>query len=122
MNLTRQERATRMFALYELRDPRNCEVKYVGISSNVKRRLHSHFIHRRFPVCGGVMGLYCRWMKELSDLGLRPQLCVVSDGYEYGYQQALDAEQELIEAHERSGANLLQSSKSRKQLLRVNHG
>jgi hypothetical protein len=59
-----------MKTIYELRDPRTGEIRYVGQSVNPKVRLHGHIFDARclFKSRKGA------WIQELQALGMKPDV------------------------------------------------
>ena len=58
--------------LYFLVDPRNDEIRYVGLTKNPQRRLSGHRMERGHPVKRA-------WIFELARQGLKPRLVVCGE-------------------------------------------
>jgi hypothetical protein len=74
--------------IYALIDPRTLEVRYVGKSNDPDIRYNDHCSPRKRDFDG----IKFRWIRELSELGLKPKLEVYhrvklseSENYEYRY-------------------------------------
>lgn len=63
--------------IYHLRDPRNLEIRYVGMTRNMKRRLARHLVNKK-----GNAHLI-EWIEKLRDLGLRPIIEAIESVDEY---------------------------------------
>lgn len=58
------------FFVYSLSDPRNGSVKYIGITSNPKRRLEKHLSYKK-------INLKSNWIKSLLNSGVSPIMTLV---------------------------------------------
>jgi group I intron endonuclease len=66
--------------IYALVDPRTGDVRYVGASVDIKRRLREHMQRSKH-----LDSHSARWIRQLLDEGLRPsvwQLAIVEDGWQ----------------------------------------
>jgi hypothetical protein len=59
-------------SIYTLSDPTTNQVKWVGQTSNPKKRLYNHLFDKRKDV-------YKNWISELMNNGLRPVMDVIDD-------------------------------------------
>ena len=75
-------------AIYALHDPRNGDVRYVGKSTNPKRRLADHLYASKTAACTPLHF----WIQDLSALGLAPEQRIIL--------WALDAHSDDLEAEE----------------------
>jgi predicted GIY-YIG superfamily endonuclease len=83
--------------VYYLRDPRNDEIRYVGITSWPERRLEMHCAEKKLTH-------KCRWVQKLIRQGLRPKMDVqMSFPSE---ERARVAEQLLIDRLSEAGVRL----------------
>src|SRR6266851_8039644 len=57
------------YSIYGLVDPRDSSTRYIGVSKQPNARMRAHTRHR-----GGDKG---KWLKELKELGLTPQVEVL---------------------------------------------
>lgn len=89
--------------IYVLRDPRDGGVRYVGKTTDPKRRVRRHVaesVGRSFR--------NARWIQSLTRLGLAPELEVIESGTGDGHAAA---EQSWIEAYRARGANLTNTAR-----------
>jgi hypothetical protein len=75
---------TGQWFIYTLHDPRDPEVvKYVGFTTNLGRRTKEHLR----PTAGGGRD-YERWKASLLELGIKPVLQVIEEGFGSGWETA----------------------------------
>ncbi len=78
--------ADRQWFIYTLSDPRTGEVRYVGWTVDVARRLYLHIWHstRRWEK----HRYKSRWIRSLTKLGISPTIAVIEDGHGDGWKFA----------------------------------
>jgi hypothetical protein len=87
--------------IYALCDPRDCAVKYIGVTSTeLRQRLHSHMWSKRDGSPRGV------WLSELFALGFRPTIFKIEDVM---LGKASDRERYWIAEYRKLGAALVNS-------------
>ena len=77
-----------MYSVYRLLDPRDLQIRYVGISKNAQQRFHEHC------QTNGNNPDKDAWIKELKELSFAPILEVLATGLTC--KEAQDQERELI--------------------------
>lgn len=100
------ERERRIWSVYALVDPRNGAVRYVGLSSDARRRLQQH-------VKDGYSKSKFAWIKELSAANLQPTL-VRLEVFVALHVEARQTERAWIERLRRLGHPLLNVAKIRR--------
>ena len=86
--------------IYGLRDPRNNRIRYVGKTTNLRRRLREHV---RGPENRGVG----RWIAALTKRGLKPEIAVIQKVAKDKWQEA---ERFWIAAFKEHGQRLMNGS------------
>jgi predicted GIY-YIG superfamily endonuclease len=87
---------------YGLVDPRNNDLKYIGETYDIKRRLSAHLYSKSNKD-------KVNWIKELKDLGLQPVI-IILETYDTE-DEALKAEVELIAYYRYIGCDLTNQKK-----------
>jgi len=104
--------------VYELRDPRNGAVRYVGVSANLATRLIGHVsVGRR---CAGPNTAFHAWIADLLVLGLRPQIVPV-EAVDDDRVSRREAEDRWIRKHVRRGAHLVNGRREIETAFRAAH-
>lgn len=88
--------------VYVLKDPRNSQPVYVGITNDLGKRLYQHFK-------AGQNLRIDRWSRELTALGMKPAVLLAYTGI--NRQAALCAEKRMIEKFVRAGYRLFNRDK-----------
>lgn len=95
------EKQERKWEIYTLSDPRNGEVRYVGITHcGVGHRVINHISE----ATRGKKSHKCNWIRQLLSLELKPIQTVIEEGLGSGWS---DAERRQIALHRDSGASLV---------------
>lgn len=97
---TTEQAAARPWAIYVLEDPRDGEVRYVGVSIDPKRRLKSHKHAPRSKTESHTHK--ARWVATLERDGLAPRLRVIEEGD----GDWVEAEMRWIASYRAAGARL----------------
>lgn len=85
-----------MFEIYQLVDPRDQSVRYVGMSKDAQKRLQRHLSQKDNPLAP--------WFQELAGHGFKPALVIIETVEEK--QQARERELHWITYHSSQGAHL----------------
>lgn len=94
----REQNKCRIAYVYELLDPRNGSVRYVGCSIKPYIRLHQHKLARFNGGCFRNM-----WIRELTDEGLEPEIRIC---FIVPYSTRFSYEYDVINAYKDSGVEL----------------
>lgn len=89
-----------MFVVYGLKDPRDGQIRYIGRTVDLERRIEEHGRRPHWNV-----GLR-RWLEELDERGLSPSAIVLAECGD-DWQALSEAERGAILEHRRAGAALL---------------
>jgi hypothetical protein len=87
------------YAVYVLIDPRDNDVRYVGITDNPDRRLEEHLSGRGGNIPKRI------WIKELCQLGLAPTMQLLETGL--SLSAAMERENSLIQHYLNAGKTLV---------------
>jgi len=93
------QREQQNYVVYALIDPRNNEIRYIGITANPDRRLEEHSSGR-----GGNIPKRT-WITELYELGLTPRMQLLETGL--SLSTALEKENFLIQHYLNTGKDLV---------------
>jgi hypothetical protein len=88
-----------MFSVYALVDPRNGEVRYIGLTKNIKRRYSQHVSTKDKSNQTKQV-----WIDELKQCGLCPTLLILEEPVEESTR--FDCERYWIQAYLERNANL----------------
>lgn len=65
--------------IYGLKDPNTGAIRYVGSSVDPQARLYQHIAHRNHYIRRSKRNARKRWVSELYEKGLRPELVVLEE-------------------------------------------
>ncbi|MCK9429979.1 MAG: GIY-YIG nuclease family protein [Candidatus Omnitrophica bacterium] len=87
-----------MTTIYNLKDPRNGEIYYVGCTKNIQQRIKAHLNPAR-----DLITPKRKWIKELRDIGLKPLFSILE---EVDDSIALEREKYFIQTFRKLGSPL----------------
>lgn len=99
MGIQSATKPNRQWSVYVLRDPRNLDIRYVGVTHRLKTRLFDHIqqARRKDPTYRS------NWIRSLLAGGLRPLVEIVEQGFGEAWKEA---ERTWIRHYRNTGARL----------------
>lgn len=78
---------SKIYSVYLMRDPRDNEVRYLGMSNNVKTRIKQHVMNGQAGLTDSTRDSelsFRRWLSELHSVGTEPLVDIVLETHDKG--------------------------------------